>query len=639
MPAPIARVRLDSPLPHLDRDFDYAIPEKLHGTVAVGSRVRVPFAGRLVGAVVMECAETTDFDGKLLDVKSSSAIPSFTPEALELAKDVARRYAGSVWDVCRLMAPPRVASVEKRPWGEPQPDISYAQARMRLDTEPLVGTGQRAIWPGLPEGEGRCSVPVRAVVATAVANLGEDASAIVVVPDARAQRAVLAECERLGLKRWTARSGGQVAVLAHDDGQTARFGSYVAAMTGHARIVVGTRPTVLQPVPRLGALILWDEANGVYEELHAPYLHARTVAAMRATGDVAALVGGYALSVDAAALAEHGWARWCEPARDAVRAAVPAIDVLTEDRREQEGGAGRHWMPGSAWRALSAAIDRGPVGVIVPRAGYVNAAACARCDEWAVCRDCDSPLAISGAGADPVCIAHGHVQPHWHCPECASNRLKHLRQGVERIAEQLARMAPGTTLTVSSAGTGVVDDFTVSDGIVLATPSALPAVAGGYAHLVIVDAGVPAGLGLGGELTAIRWWLSAAALVRSRADGGAVTVVGEVPEAVRRALATWSPADAARDAYEERAELGFPPHRRHIQVTGASSWVTTALDRAGIADGRAKVTVIPRGDGASALMTRGAAQGAVDAIRAVQREASKERGDLRVRVDGPLDLT
>ncbi|WP_152649262.1 hypothetical protein [Demequina flava] len=635
MSAPIARVRLDTPLPHLDRDFDYAIPEKLTGTVAVGSRVRVPFAGRLVGAIVTGVADHSGFDGKLLEVKSASAVPSFTPQALTLAAEVARRYGGSVWDVCRLMAPPRVASVEKRTWEAPEPDPAYAAAAERCAGEPVVQQRQRAVWQALPD-EGRCSVPARTIVAQALAHLGADGSTLIVVPDARAQRAVLKECEQVGLKRWTARSGGQVAVLDHDDGQSARFGAYLAAMHGHARIVVGTRPSVLQPVLHLSTLILWDEANTVYEEPHAPYLHARTVAAMRATGGVTALVGGYALSVDAAALAEHGWARWIEPSRDEVRTATPAIDVLTDERREAEGGSGRHWMPGSAWRAVKKGLDRGPVGVIVPRAGYVNAVACARCDEWAVCRDCESPLTLSTADADPVCVENGHAQPQWHCPECHGARLKHIRQGVERIAEQLARMAPGTELTVSSAATGIVDDLSVERGLVLATPAALPAVVGGYSHLVIVDAGVPAGIGLGGELKAVRWWMSAAALVRSRADGGAVTVVGALPDAVRRALATWTPADAARDAYAERSELGFPPHRRHIQLFGSPQWVDAALARAGVTDGQAKATVIPREDGASALITRGAAQKAVDAFREVQREASKERGELRMRVDGPL---
>lgn len=643
--APIARVRLDSPLPHLDRPFDYRVPPTLVDTVSVGSRVRVPFAGRLTGAVVTELTSESSFGGRLLEVKSSSAIPSFTPAALELARDVARRYGGSWWDVARLMAPPRVAAVEKRDWSAPGNDPAYKEALVRLEPQAARVTlrpGDRVVWEALPPVEstsgGPTATPADALVSIAVQSLGDTGSAIIVVPDARAVRLVLASLERIGLSRWSARSGGQVAVLDHDDGPNARFGSYLAAMHGHARVVVGTRPTVLQPVPHLSALVLWDEGNSVYEELHSPYFHVRTVAAMRAAPHTAVVLGGYALSVDAIALVEHGWARAERASRDRVREATPTVDIMTSARREAEGASGRHWMPGSVWRSVLRALDAGPVGIVVPRAGYVGATACARCQAWAECRECESPLAIPASGADPVCVAHGHAQPHWHCPECHHPHLKQVRQGVERLAEQLQRMVPaGTPVTISSSGTGVVEDFAVDSGVVISTPAALPAVREGYRHIVIVDAGVPVFAGLGGELRAVRWWLNAAALARPRGAGGAVTVVGDVPDMVRRALSSWNPVEAARDDYAERQEIGLPPHRRHIRLTGDDAWVTAALRRAGVEDGKDRATVVTRPDGASVLVTRGSAAAVVEACREVQQEASKAGGDLRLRVDGPLE--
>jgi len=41
----IARVILDSPLPHLDRLFDYEIPEELNQTCVPGVKVKVKFSG------------------------------------------------------------------------------------------------------------------------------------------------------------------------------------------------------------------------------------------------------------------------------------------------------------------------------------------------------------------------------------------------------------------------------------------------------------------------------------------------------------------------------------------------------------------------------------------------------------------
>lgn len=645
-PAVVATVCLDSPLPHLDRPFDYEVPPALSETVAIGSRVRVPFAGRLTSAVVTGIADTSSFDGKLSAVRSSGAIPSYTPDAISLAREVARRYGGSLWDVLRLMAPPRVAALEKRDWSlqENPPDgraphDPYTRALESARQAPLVGAGERAVWEALPEESPRVSVPAAALVATAVARTLDGGSAILVVPDARAAHALLRECERLGLRRWTTRTGGQVAVLDHDDGPTVRFSSYLAAMHGHARIVIGTRPAALQPVPVLSLIAVWDEANGSLEDPHAPYPHARTVAAMRGEHGTALLIAGYALSAEAVALVEHGWARMIAPSRDEVRARVPAVDVVSAERRDAEGGSGWHWMPGSVWRQLRSALGRGPVGIVVPRAGYVRAAACARCDAWAVCRECDSLLEVAQPGEDPVCVDHGHVQPDWHCPDCQGARLKHVRQGVERIGEQLERMLGDVPLTVSTASAGVVPDGEVTAGVVLATPSALPAVHGGYAHLAILDAGVPAGMGLGGELKAIRWWLSAAALVRSRRDGGAVSVLGLLPPAVSRTLSTWSPAQAAIDEYRERSALGLPPHRRHLLVTGEGGIVRDALARAGVPTGGDHLTtVFPAAEGLSVLVSRSRAQALIDSLRESQRDASRSGDELRLRVDGPLAL-
>ena len=41
-----ARIVVDVPLFHLDRAFTYRVPERLRGSVWLGSRVKVPFGSR-----------------------------------------------------------------------------------------------------------------------------------------------------------------------------------------------------------------------------------------------------------------------------------------------------------------------------------------------------------------------------------------------------------------------------------------------------------------------------------------------------------------------------------------------------------------------------------------------------------------
>ncbi|MEX0914232.1 MAG: hypothetical protein WDZ57_04695 [Demequina sp.] len=648
----VVRVCIDTPLPHLDRLFDYAVPPKWQADAQVGARARVRFAGRLVNAVIVETATHSDFEGTLTQVSSVAALPSYTPQALTLARAVAERYAGSLWDVLRLMAPPRVAAVERRDWGPPTVDTErYRQAGQQCDDTAREGglstwdveTAPRVVWTAPPEREVRTTVPARRLLAAPLAVAASDRTALVVVPDARAIAVLERTLSDLGLTRWTSRSGGDYTVLDHDDGASRRYSSYLAGMLGHVRLIIGTRPAVLHPAPTLGIVVVWDEASNTYEEPHAPYPHARTVAAMRVGLEgTGLLLASFAPSVDAAALVAHEWAHAAQATRDKFRQMAPAVEVLTDARRDMEGGSGWHWMPGSAWRSLVRAISHGPVAVVVPRVGYVHALACARCGTWAACRECGGTLRIPAPGADPECTACATTHEHWHCEECQSAVPKQVSQGVQRVTEQLRVMSRGWDVHVSTGATGPLPDFSVDAGMVIATPGALPAVEGGYTHVVVIGAQTPASGGLGAEMTALRWWLSVAALARARGGGGGVTLVGELPEAVQRALTTWTPWSMAVNEYSERAQLGLPPARRVLQVAAAGAALTAvvAAIEQGVTSGWwSAPTVIDSGDGVTVLTSRGDAGALTRHLRQRQREWSRTgEHEVRLRVDGPLHM-
>ncbi|MEV5504624.1 primosomal protein N' [Nonomuraea fuscirosea] len=110
---PVARVAVDSPLPHLDRLFDYLIPASLHETAQPGVRVRVRFAGKLVDGFLLERVAASEHEGKLTPLERVvSPEQVLTPEIAGLARAVADRYAGTLTDVLRLAVPPRHAKAE-----------------------------------------------------------------------------------------------------------------------------------------------------------------------------------------------------------------------------------------------------------------------------------------------------------------------------------------------------------------------------------------------------------------------------------------------------------------------------------------------------------------------------------------------
>src|SRR5690242_10401829 len=87
---PVARVCVDVPLAHLDRPFDYLVAAADDEAAQPGVRVKVRFAGQLVGGFLLERAESSPHGGKLayLD-KIVSPEPVLDPEIAGLARAVA----------------------------------------------------------------------------------------------------------------------------------------------------------------------------------------------------------------------------------------------------------------------------------------------------------------------------------------------------------------------------------------------------------------------------------------------------------------------------------------------------------------------------------------------------------------------
>ena len=103
---PVARVCVDVALPHLDRPFDYLVPEPLAATALPGTRVRVRFSGKLVDGWVLERVAASDHTGRIERIaKVVSPDPVLTPEVADLARVVADRLGGSRADVLRGLSP------------------------------------------------------------------------------------------------------------------------------------------------------------------------------------------------------------------------------------------------------------------------------------------------------------------------------------------------------------------------------------------------------------------------------------------------------------------------------------------------------------------------------------------------------
>jgi primosomal protein N' (replication factor Y) len=651
--APVARVCVDLPPPHLDRPFEYLVPASMDVAAQPGTRVKVRFGAQDVDAYVLERVDEAEHEGTLAPLRRVvSGEPVVTPAVLRLARAVADRWAGTLADVLRLAVPPRHARVEAEEPAEPPRAAATARPLRGEAWAPyrggaaflqhLAGGGApRAVWTALPGpvGERWPDAIAQAVAACSVSGRGS----LVVVPDARDLDRVLAALEDAGVE-------GAVR-LAADDGPAPRYRSFLAALRGRARVVVGTRASAFAPVADLGLVVCWDDGDGLHAEPRAPYPHTREVLTLRAELEGAAfLVGGASRSVEAQALVATGWAREVVADRATVRARTPRVRALTSVELAREGPAAAARLPGPAWRALREALARGPVLVQVPRAGYVPVVACARCRAAARCRVCHGPLGVPAPGAIPTCGWCARLATDWRCSECGHDQLRSVRVGSERTAEELGRAFPGVTVRASGsrAAAGVLATVPDAPALVVATPGAEPVAPAGYAAAVLLDAGVAtSGASLRTGEDALRRWLAAASLVRAADEGGQVLVVGDGEERVTQALVRWDPAGFAARELDERAQLALPPAVRVATVTGPREAVAAVVARVDGVEVLGPVPVDgppPRGSLVPDVRTvlrvpraQGAALAASLRASLAVRSARREGGTVRVQLD-PADL-
>ncbi|EWT02932.1 primosome assembly protein PriA [Intrasporangium oryzae NRRL B-24470] len=657
---PVAAVVVETPLAHLDRVFEYDVPDELAADAVPGARVRVRFAGRELDGFVVERRERAEHDGRLQPLRRVvSPEPVLTPEVLGLCRSVADRYAGTLSDVLRLAVPRRHATAERNlplepspraevPAPEPGPWAAYPAGPAWL-RRVASGEAPAAAWTALPGQVPGDDWPDALAVAAATALAGGRGS-VIVVPDHR-------DVARLETALTRLLGPGQHVRLTADQGPQARYTAWLKVLRGHVRIVIGTRAAAFAPVHDLGLVAWWDDGDDLLAEPRAPYHHTGVVLGLRAEATGAAVLsGGFVRSLAIQVEVEAGRLVPVEADAAVVRAAAPRVSVAGEGLdEERDGAASRAHIPSRAWRVAKDALHDGPVLLQVPRRGYQPALSCAECRTPVRCSRCQGPVAVGASGRVPACrwCATTLGPDSFECRHCGARRLRSSVTGARRTAEEIGRAFPGYPVHTSGSGE-VLAQVGSEPSLVVATPGAEPVAEGGYAAVLLLDAWASLDLPvLDAPLESLRRWAAAAALARS---GRAVVLCG-APEAVTlpaiEALVRWDPAWLAARELADRTELGLPPAVRMAQLTGTRRGLQDALAQLDLPDGAQLLGPMPlpaprrTGDGpAESRVDRhalvriapdrtGELTRALMALRAF-RSARKEPEVVGVRVD-PLD--
>ena len=604
----IARVLLDSPLPQLDRLFDYAVPAPLMDAAAEGVRVRVPLrsAGRIADGFIVELADVAELERPLSELDAVvSAVPVLPARLARLARRVADRAAGSAIDILRLVIPKRQVRVEKAWLARIEAEAAAeaaAESAAETAAETYAGTdaavqpaaavpavdepasdalafAELAAFPGLAEAlDARRRVAVQApphparlasgetvgawaqlLAAAALRAFAQGRSAIIVAPDYRD----LAQLDAALRERIPAEALVRVDARRSNP---ERYRGFLRTLEARPCVVIGNRSAVYAPVHELGLLALWDDGNPLLGEPLTPYVHARDAALVRNELEPCALLfAGTTRSSDVQRLIDVGWVAELAPARR-----VSPRVVLSAPAQGETPGAR---IPSAAYRDLRAGLEHGPVLVQVARPGYSPVLVCAECRSPARCLHCAGPLEAPAPRAPAVCRWCARTALDWRCSHCEGDKLRLASSGSRRTADDLGRAFPEVRVIVSD-GERPLTHVAAEPALVIATRGAEPIADGGYRAVLLLDGErmlMAESLRIGESC--LRWWSAAAALAEPGSPVHLVGVVGPLA----RALATWTQPAYARSELVERAPLLMPPAVRVGVVEGDTPVVEAAL--------------------------------------------------------------
>ena len=513
---PVARVRVDTGVFHLDQLYDYSVPEKLSELIVPGVRVQLPFGNRETEGIVVDRVVNPEKAGTLKAItKVLSPHPVATSTTFDLIDRAAEFYCCNPWDLLRSAIPPRVATVDKELQVVDQPSSS-AKAKRTSSYESFI--------PFSPPHE---------QIGEIVAEFNRLGSVLIVAPDER-------DVDKLIVNL----SGrfDNILKLSSASTREERYRNFLLSMRLEFSVVVGTRSSIFTPVRNLAAIIIYKESSPDHFEVRSPGWNSSTIARMRAEKEGVVLVlTGFAPSVRVANEIDARTIKFNNQRRQVnVQAFTPTDGTL---------------LPGRIFSEVKKTLKNGPVLFVAPRKGYGNALLCAHCRNIALCK-CGGRLSVASKGLAPTCVHCGTGFPTWRCNYCDRDKQYLAGRGIDRAAEEISRAFPGFPVVIS-AGDVIKESVDSKPALVLATPGAQPYVQGGYAAVVVLDAiRFFSHTDVNGQERARELLFETASMVNVE---GQVLLVLVDSHPIVAAIARWNIAPLLKRELTERVELMLPP--------------------------------------------------------------------------------
>ena len=426
-----------------------------------GSIVRVPLGAREVLGVVWgeAAAPEAALAAQVRPIAGSfDGLAPLGDDWRQLIAFTARYYQRALGEVALAALPPQLRTLSGTQMArrlKRQRDAALDAAAVAIENEALTADQARAVarieqeaGPFLlfgTTGSGKTEVYMRA--AARVLAAGPDAQVLVLVPEINLTPQLLA--------RFAARFGaglGDSAVVALHSGLTPaqRLGAWLAAHSGRARIVLGTRVAVLASLPGLRLIVVDEEHDPSYKQQEGARYSARDLALYRGKLSGAKVILGSATpsleSWHASTPAPDGpgrYQRLAMPRRVGTAEGADPLAGLPRVRRVDMSRQPRGTLIAPPLlAAIGERVARGEQTLLLlNRRGWAPVLHCADCGWKSECPHCSAYRVFHKIDRTLRCHHCGFTQrvPR-ACPDCGNLDIGTLGRGTEQLEERLGEL-------------------------------------------------------------------------------------------------------------------------------------------------------------------------------------------------------
>ena len=423
-----------------------------------GSLVRAPLGRReLLGVVWDHPMRVDDETAEPMQLRAiSSTLHGIAPLSSnwrQLVQFAATYYQRSVGEVAVAALPSQLRDLSSEQWArrlkrKPKATIAYESAAPDI---PAPTTEQTQVLADIDThpgpfllfgntGSGKTEVYLRA--AQAVLAHSPQAQILVMVPEINLTPQLEARFRTRFCPQW----GANCLVAMHSGLTPAqRLKNWLAAHSGEARIVLGTRMAVFASMPHLQLIVVDEEHDPSYKQQEGARYSARDLAIYRGQLEGAKVILGSATP----SLESWHHSRPATPSEPAGRymrlampsrigqGALPLVRRVDMNRQPYQTVFSNHLLD-----AMRERVTRGEqILVLLNRRGYAPVLSCHDCGWKSECPHCSAYRVFHKLDRTLRCHHCGFTQPVPRaCPSCGNLDISPLGRGTEQLEEHLAEL-------------------------------------------------------------------------------------------------------------------------------------------------------------------------------------------------------